>query len=115
MAWHRFQNSNKSFVFNVDQDYESGGDRCPGMGAATEFNGLHFRNLTVTHAPSGLEIGHITCDIGARCDDITIDKLKFIDVPNPYPLTCDNIHGSQRNVEPPENSRCKMDSAVSFV
>ncbi|CAK0824140.1 unnamed protein product [Prorocentrum cordatum] len=107
---------NKSFVLTVDQDYGSGGDPCPGMGPSAEFFNFSFKNLTITHSPSGLRIGHITCPDAASCLDVSIDGLQFLDVPRPIPLTCANIHGSQVGVDPPENSACHMlNLPVAFV
>lgn len=111
-----FAFANKTFLFDIDQTYPSGGDPCPGMDPKAEFADFSFKNVTVVHSPGGLKVGHITCDEPELCHGITIDGLNFLDVPSAFPLTCANISGSQSNVHPHDYTACNMpDLSVTVV
>ena len=99
----------KTFLFEVTQDYPNGGTNPPCVGCriprlsanqtVPDFDGITFRDITVTRAPRGLRMGTINCSVAA-CHSITLDNIHVLgeSTSPPLSLSCTNVHGEQHNV-----------------
>jgi hypothetical protein len=103
----------KTFLLSVQQNYPNGGTNPPCMypnGTACpipkfgpnrtnpDFHSIRFENITILHAPPGLNVGQFDCAI-ADCRDISFDGIRLVDAPTPNGLTCQGLHGEQHGVD----------------
>jgi hypothetical protein len=110
-SWSTLQK--KTFLFSVQQNYPNGGiaspcrfpngTLCPIPPLTPEqttpdFRGIRFENVTVLHAPRGLNIGNFDCTV-APCLGIEMAHIKLLDAPGVNGMTCRGVSGSQADVD----------------
>tara|TARA_B110000208_G_C11721633_1_gene413052 strand:- start:1 stop:1335 length:1335 start_codon:yes stop_codon:yes gene_type:complete len=103
-------NPNKTFLFNVEQNYATGGtfppcDGCPipkltPSQTTPVFDAIIFEDITVLRAPKGLPLGTWDCGV-APCTGIVFSNITLVDASGPIALLCSGVHGPAAvNVDP---------------